>query len=309
AAADRPCRRGDRMRRREFITLLGGAAAFVSTARAQQSPPPVIGFLSSMSRDPTAHLMDAFRKGLSQAGFAEGQNVAIEYRWADGRYDRLPALAAELVARNVAVIVASGGDPSALAAKAATKTIPVVFTATTTDPVQLGLVSSLGRPGGNVTGSNLFNSALNVKRLELVRELFPKGAVFGFLLNPSTPTAEADTNAMMAAASAVGQRIVVLHASAAGDFETAFATLVDQKTDALVVAADPFFATSRNQIVALTSRHSLPAVFSLREYATAGGLMSYGPSLADGYRLSGLYAGQILKGAKPADLPVQQPIK
>ena len=298
------------MKRREFITLLGGAVlAWPLDARAQQPAMPVVGFLSSLSPHSLAHLVAAFRKGLSHAGYVEGQNVAIEYRWAEGQYDRLPTLAAELVSRQVAVIVASGGDPSALAAKAATATIPIVFTATITDPVKLGLVSSLNRPGGNVTGFNLFTSMLNAKRLELLRELVPTGARIGVLVNPTSPTTEPDRNDLLAAARALKLQLHVVEVSAERDLDGAFATLVRQQSSAILLTADPFFNSLRSQLVALAARHALPTIFSLREYAAAGGLMSYGPSLADGYRLAGLYAGQILKGAKPADLPVQQAVK
>jgi putative ABC transport system substrate-binding protein len=251
----------------------------------------------------------AFRKGLSHAGYVEGQNVAIEYRWAEGQYDRLPALAAELVSRQVAIIVASGGDPSALAAKAATATIPIVFTATVTDPVKLGLVSSLNRPGGNVTGFNLFLAVLNAKRLELLHELVPTAARIGVLVNPTNPTTEPDTNDLLTAARALRLQLNVVGASAERDLDGAFATLMRQQSSAILVAADPFFLIQRNQLVALAAHHGSPTIFTLREYATAGGLLSYGPSLADGYRLAGLYAAQILKGAKPADLPVQQAVK
>jgi len=298
------------LKRREFITLLGGVAAiWPRAARAQQKAMPVVGFLSSQSPDPMAPLMAAFRKGLSQAGYGEGQNVAIEYRWGEGQYDRLPALAAELVSRQVAVIVASGGDPSALAAKAATATIPIVFTGTVTDPVKLGLVSSMNRPGGNVTGFNLFLSVLNAKRLELLHELAPTAARIGVLVNSTSPTAELDTNDLHAAAGALRLQLNVVGASAERDLDGAFASLIRQQSNAILVAADPFFTIWRNQLVALAAQHALPTIFTLREYSAAGGLMSYGPSLADGYRLAALYVAQILKGAKPADLPVQQAVK
>jgi putative ABC transport system substrate-binding protein len=298
------------MKRREFLGFFGGAAvSWPLTGHTQQTTLPVVGFLSSFSPDTSAYLVVAFRQGLSHAGYVEGQNVAIDYRWAEGQYDRLPALAAELVSRQVAVIVASGGDPSALAAKSATATIPIVFTATITDPVKLGLVSSLNRPGGNVTGFNLFNSMLNAKRLELLRELAPTAARIGVLVNPTSPTTESHTNDLLVAAHALGLQLNVVGASAERDLDGAFATLVREQSSAILVTSDPFFNSRRNQLVALAAHHALPTIFSLREYAAAGGLMSYGPSLADGYRLAGLYAGQILKGAKPADLPVQQAMK
>src|SRR5215831_672815 len=296
------------MRRREFITLLGGAAAFVSTARAQQSPPPVIGFLSSMSRDPTAHLMDAFRKGLSQAGFAEGQNVAIEYRWADGRYDRLPALADDLVRRHVAVIAATGSPNSAQAANAATSSTPVVF-ANGGDPIKLGLARSLNRPGGNATGVTYFLSTLGPKRLELLREVVPTATVIGLLVNPTNPVTESDMRDMQAAAGTIGQQLRILNASSERDFDTAFATLVQQRANGLVVHNDAFFSSRHKQIVTLAAHYAMPAIYYLRDFVEAGGLVSYGASVLDAYRQVGIYTGRILKGEKPADLPVQQPTK
>ncbi|MFL5094258.1 MAG: ABC transporter substrate-binding protein [Xanthobacteraceae bacterium] len=294
------------MRRRAFIALIGGAAAWPLLVRAQR---PVIGFLSSASRQPFAHYVAAFGKGLKEEGYVEGENVTVEYRWAEGHYDRLPTLADELVGRNVAVIVASGGDPPALAAKAATSTIPIVFTATINDPVKLGLVASLNRPGGNITGFNILTAELNAKRLEFLRELIPKSGVIGVLVNSNSPTAEHNRNEVSAAARAVGQPLAMLSADSDGEIETAIATLVQRQAAAILVVADPFFNSRRNELVAMMARHAVPAIYSLREYAAAGGLITYGPSVAEGYRLAGLYAGQILKGAKPADLPVQQSTK
>jgi len=298
------------MRRREFITLLGGAAAaWPFAARAQQPAKlPMVGFLSSRSAGESAKHVGAFRQGLTEAGYVEGQNVAIEYRWADGQYDRLPTLASELISRQVTVIAATGGNVSGLAAKAATPTTPIVFIVGD-DPVKLGLVSSLNRPGGNATGMSVFTTELGSKQLELLHELVPKASTIGLLINPNYQGSEAEAVAVQAAAQAIGRKILVLNASNEGDIDNVFGALVQQQVDALLVSADALFVSRRDQLVALSARHSIPAIYDLREFALAGGLMSYGTSLADAYRHVGIYTGRILKGANPADLPVQRPTK
>jgi putative ABC transport system substrate-binding protein len=273
----------------------------------QQPPLPVIGFLHSGSPEPNANRVAAFRKGLSEAGYVEGQNVAIEFRWAEGAYDRLPALATDLVRRQVAVIVASA-PPAARAAKAATTTIPIVFTSGG-DPVELGLVSSLNRPGANVTGVSFLLNELGAKRLELLRELVPTATSIGFLVNPTRPSSEAETKYTRQGAQRFGAQLSVLNASTEREIDRAFANFAQQKVHALLVGTDPFFLTRRDQIVALAARLAVPTIYNLREYVRAGGLMSYAPSLADTYRQAGVYTGKILKGAKPADLPVTQPTK
>jgi putative tryptophan/tyrosine transport system substrate-binding protein len=288
------------MRRREFIAGLGGAAAWPVVARAQQSKVPVIGFLNSGSPGPFALLLAAFRQGLKDGGYVEGQNVAIEYRWAEGRYDQLPALAADLVRREVAVIAATGGTVSVRPAKAATTTIPILFVAA--DPVRDGLVASLNRPGGNLTGVSVFSAELAPKRLQLLRELVPKTGKIAALINPaSMDDAEAMTRA--------GLPLLTITAKAESDFEPAFIQAAQQGVEALLVTADPFFNSRRAQIVALAARHSLPAAYPWREYVEAGGLMSYGTSLTGTYRQVGQYVSRVLKGDKPADLPVQNPTK
>jgi putative ABC transport system substrate-binding protein len=296
------------MRRREFITLIGGAAAWPLTARAQQ-PMPVIGFLGAASPDTFADRLRAFHQGLKEAGFVEGENVAIIYRWAENQIDRLPALAAELVRRQVAVITATGGPSSALAAKAATATTPVIF-AVGEDPVKLGLVASLARPGANVTGINFFIGELGAKQLGLLRELIPGGTRVAVLVNPASPTTtESAVRDVEEAAPALGIQIQVLNASTSRAIAAAFATLVRNRVDALLVSSDVFFYSRRLQLVTLAARHAIPAMYNVREFAAAGGLISYGTSLTESFRQIGVYAGRILKGAKPADLPVVQSTK
>ena len=295
------------MKRREFIALLGGAAAWPLAARAQQPAMPVIGLLSARSLATDTPLIAVFRQGLNETGFVEGKNVAIDYRWTEGRYDRLAGLAADLVRRQVAVIVVIGGDPAALAAKAATATIPIVFNSGT-DPVKLGLVSSLNRPGGNLTGVSFLSSLLLAKQLELLRELVPAATTIGFLVNPNNPNTEVRTREMQETVRAVGRQLHVVRASTEGELEPALAT-VQQRADALVIAADPFFVGRRDQLVALATRYALPVSYPFREDAMAGGLMSYGTSPTDTSRQVGLYTGQVLKGVKPADLPIQQSVK
>jgi putative ABC transport system substrate-binding protein len=293
--------------RREFITLVGSAAAaWPLAARAQQPAMPTIGFLSSRGKSDSANVVAIFRQGLSEVGFVEGQNVAIEYRWADGQYDRLSGLAADLVRRRVDVLVATGGDPSVYAAKAATATIPIVFTISD-DPVRYGLVSSFSRPDGNLTGMSLFVSALGAKQLDLLHELLPRADLFALLVNPNFPTSEHQATDVQAAAQARGLKLLVLHASTESELEAAFAALVQQGAGALLIGSDSFFNSRRELIALLAVRHKIPAMQEWREFPAAGGLMSYGSRLSDGYRQIGVYAGRILKGAKPADLPIVQP--
>jgi putative ABC transport system substrate-binding protein len=297
------------IRRREFITLLGGVAAtWPLAARAQQPAMPLIGFLNSLSPDALTHLVNAFRKGLSEAGHTEGVNVVIEFRWADGQYDRLPAMAADLVGRRVAVIVAGGGEPAGLAAKAATSTIPIVF-AMGDDPLKNGLVTSLNRPGGNVTGVSFFANVLEAKRLGLLREVVPGATRLAMLVNPAQPIATTQVTEVQEAAHAFGLRIHVLNASSQSDLSVAFESLAQLRVDALHVGSDPFLTSRRDQIVAEVARQALPASYGQREFAAAGGLMSYGNDLADTYRQVGVYTGRVLHGAVPADLPVMQPTK
>jgi putative ABC transport system substrate-binding protein len=296
------------MKRREFITLLGGAVAWPLAARAQQPPIPVIGFLSAASFEAYTDRVRAFRQGLRDAGYVEGDNVAIEYRWAEGQYDRLPALAAELVRRQVAVIVAAP-TASALAANSATATIPIVFTVGD-DPVKLGLVSSLARPSGNLTGVNFFGSELASKRLELLRELIPRVGRLAVLVNPSNATiSEITVREVEAAARAMGVQVQVFNASTSHEIDAAFANLVRERSDAVFVGGDAFFSSRRVQLATLAARYLIPSSFSQREITEAGGLMSYAANLRDTYRQTGVYVGRILKGAKPADLPVVQSTK
>jgi ABC-type uncharacterized transport system substrate-binding protein len=297
------------MRRREFIMLLGSAAAaWPLAARAQQPVNPVIGYLHSGSVGPYAHLLAAFHQGLNETGTVEGNNVAIEYRWAEGHYDRLSALAADLVGRHVALLVAQGGDPPVLAAKSATATIPIVFTVSS-DPVKLGLVASVNRPGGNVTGFWAYTSLLGTKRLELMQQLLPANTSITVLINPDNPNADIDTPELRDAARTLGQSISLVKARSEAEIDAIFATLGKRRAAALLVNTDPFFLARRAQIVSLAARHGVPAIYAQREFVTAGGLISYGSSLADGYRQVGIYAGRILKGERAADLPVVQPTK
>jgi putative ABC transport system substrate-binding protein len=297
------------MKRREFITLLGGAAAaWPLAASAQQPAVPVIGFLNGGSPDGWGPFVAAFRQGLKEAGYVEGQNVTIEYRWVEGQYDRLPSLAADLVQQKVTVIVATS-TPAALVAKAATLTVPMVFT-TGGDPIKLGLVASLSRPGGNVTGSTNFSVEVGPKRLELARELFPGATTFALLVNPASPLAATVSKDLQAVADTLGVRLHVLHASTEADFEAAFATAARLRAAALVIgSADPWFNSHAAELGALALRHSVPAIFQYREFAAAGGLISYGGDTTGSYRLAGVYTGRILKGEKPADLPVVQSTK
>jgi putative ABC transport system substrate-binding protein len=300
------------MRRRDFITLVGGAAAAPVlsplAARAQQPSVRVIGLLNGVSFAAYADRVAAFRQGLKETGFVEGQNVAIEYRSADGQYDRLPALAADLMRLPVAVIVAIGGTNAARAAMAATSTIPIVF-AVGNDPVESGLVASLNRPAANVTGVTLNNVTLSPKRLELLRKLVPNAAVIGFLLNPGSPASEADARELPVAARTLGLELVVLRAGTKQEIDTAFATIVQQRVAAVVVENDAFLNSQAGQIAELAARYALPAIYGSREYAVRGGLISYGPNINDMYRQAGTYTGRILKGEKPSDLPVMQPVK
>jgi putative ABC transport system substrate-binding protein len=295
------------MKRRKFISLLGGAAAWPLAARAQQAAVPVIGALISTSPDLNADFLRAFREGLKETGFVEGENVAIVYRWADGQIDRLPALAAELVRRPVAVLIGSG-DAASLAAKAATTTIPIVFHVGR-DPAMLGLVASLARPGGNLTGVNFFTGELAAKRLELLRQLAPGAVRVAALLNPANPNTETVARDVESAARAMALQMQVYEASTIGEIDAAFAALARERPDALFVTGDPVFRIRRVQLALLAAHYRVPAIYALRDYAEAGGLMSYGANLSEAHRQGGVYVGRILKGAKPTDLPVVQSSK
>jgi putative ABC transport system substrate-binding protein len=298
------------MRRREFITLVGPLIVWAGDALGQKRIPPEIGLLSSISRSASesASLIAAFHEGLKEAGYVEGRNLSIQYRWAEGHYDRLPGLAVDLVGRRVAVIATTGGTVSALAAKATTATIPIVFISDQ-DPVKVGLVSNLSRPDGNATGISQFTSELEAKRLELLRELVPNTRLIAILVNPSYPDVDTQVKGAQEAARGFGEQLLVLNAANDSDFEPAFATLAERRAGALLVASDPFLLSRRQELVALAARKGVPAIYQFRTYALAGGLMTYGTRLPDSYRQVGVYAGRVLNGAKPADLPVVQSVK
>ena len=298
----------DRLKRREFITLLGGAAIWPVAARAQERALPVIGILSPRSPTVDLPLIEVIREGLNDTGFAEGRNFAIDYRWADGQFDRLAGLAADLVRRQVAVIVAIGGEVAGRAAKAATATIPIVVLFGG-DPVRSGFVPSLNRPGGNITGVSSIIFELEPKRLGLLRELRPNATTIAVLVNPNSPDTEIHVSDIQTAAHSVGQQIDVLNASTIADIDSAFARLVQKRADALMVAADPLFFNRASQLVVLATRHAIPALYSRREFVAMGGLMSYGPTIIESYRMAGVYTGRVLKGEKPGDLPIQLPTK
>jgi putative tryptophan/tyrosine transport system substrate-binding protein len=295
------------LKRRQFVALLGAAAAWPITARSQ--PLPVIGFLSSRSALESKPLVGAFRQGLNEAGYVEGQNAVVEYHWAENQYDRLPGLAVELVRRRVAVIVAAGGPSAAFAAKTATSTIPIVFTSVG-NPVETGLLSSLNRPGGNITGSDsTLNIELDAKRLQLLRELVPSATVIAALVNPNRPLSGLQVSDIQKSARSLGQELIIVPAGTERDLDSAFAMFKQQHVGALLVRTDAFFASRREQIVALAARYAVPTSYPFRDFAVAGGLMSYGGSIQDAYRQAGIYTGRILKGENPADLPVMQPTK
>jgi putative tryptophan/tyrosine transport system substrate-binding protein len=296
------------MGRREFIILFGATAAWPMAAPAQQSAIPVVGFLSSLSRGDLGLVVPGFQRGLNDVGFVEGRNIVVEYHWAEGDYQRLPALSADLVNRKVAVIAAISGTPSALAAKAATSTTPIVF-AIGGDPVAPGLVSTLNRPGGNVTGVSFYNSPVVTKRLDLARELVPNGSIIATLINPENPPSVEEGRALEAAATALGQPLVILRASTQSQIDDAFTAMKEQQVRALLVSSDPFFFVERVKLVVLMARDGLPTVFADREQAEAGGLISYGASRTEAYRQAGAYVGRIVKGEKPGDLPVMLPTK
>jgi putative ABC transport system substrate-binding protein len=304
----KPLRRGgERIKRRELMLLVGGAMTVARTLRAQQKTMPVVGYLNSASPGPAAPYVAAFRQGLSETGYVEGQNLTIEYRWAEGRYDQLPALAAELVARKVDLIATSGGTPPARAAKNATSTIPIVFVGG--DPISDGLVTSLGRPGGNLTGMIFMTAEMVPKRLELVSELVPQAGVIALLVNPNNPLPEPIMRDAQDAARAKGVQLHILKAATEAEIDAAFASLAQLHTGALVLGPDPFLNSRREQLITLAARHAVPTIYDFRVNAAAGGLISYGPSLTGTWRQVGIYVGRILKGAKPVDLPVQQPTK
>jgi putative tryptophan/tyrosine transport system substrate-binding protein len=297
------------MRRRAFITLLGGAAvAWPLAVRAQQSAMPVVGFLGAPSAGPYERYVAAVHQGLKEVGYIEHQNVAIEYRWVDGQYDRLPALAADLISRRAAVIVPIGGAPATVAAKAATSTIPIVFNLGA-DPIGLGLITNLNRPGGNLTGIAMMNLEIETKRLELLHELAPASTSVAVLLNPSNAQAQTQEREAQAAARVIGRKLLVLKAATEREIESAFATLVREQAGALLVGADTFFNSQAILFVVLTARHAIPTIYPFKSSVDAGGLMSYGTSLLDAYRQTGVYAGRVLKGEKPGDLPIVQPTK
>lgn len=296
------------MKRREFVGLLGGATVWPLAALAQRSDRPVIGYLGSGLADDQANLVEATRRGLKEAGYVEGQNLTIEYRWAGGHYDRLPSLASELVRRPVALIIAAGGSDPGRAAKQATFSIPIVFISAA-DPVKAGLVASLNRPEGNVTGISMIGSALEAKRLELLHEMLPHVGNIGVLINPKYPAAKTQTQEVVEATSRLGIKTSVLNASTAAEIEAAFASLSEQKAGAVLACNDPFFGSEREKLAALAISHKLPAISFRREFAEVGGLISYGPNFEDGYRQTGIYAGKILAGTKTTDLPVTQPTK
>jgi putative ABC transport system substrate-binding protein len=297
------------MRRREVISLLAGAAAaWPLASRAQQPAMPVIGFLSSLSFGYGQQFLVTFRQGLSEAGYVEGRDVSIEYRWADNQYDRLPSIAAELLQRPLAAMVASGGSVPVQAAKAATITVPIIFTAAAY-PVEVGLVASLPRPGGNITGIASLTAELDAKRMGMLREFVPAADAIGVLVNPSNPSADIQRRSLQSAAQSIGLKLVVVPVATERQLDAAFATLIRERVGGLLIAADPFFADRRVQLVALVAHHAVPAMYQFREITVVGGLMSYGLHLPDNYRQAGIYTGRILKGAKPADLPVMQPTK
>jgi putative ABC transport system substrate-binding protein len=293
-------------RRREFITLFGGAAAWPLVARAQQQAVPVVGFLHPSSPEPFGHIVNGFRQGLNDTGLVEGQNVAIDYRWARGEYDRLPALAAELVQRRVRVILAGGGEVGALAVKGATSTIPILII-TSSDPVKSGLIASFNRPGGNITGLMTATSILEAKKFGLLCEMVPNARVVAMIINPDYPPHDADAVEVQSAAQSIGRQLLVLKANSPQAIDVAFATLVEQRAGALLVGGDPFLVGRSQQLVTLATRHAIPAIYDFRESVVAGGLMSYGSNLPNNYRQLGVYAGRILKGERAAELPVMHP--
>jgi len=296
------------MRRREFLSLLGGAATWPLAARAQQSANPVVGFMSGRSRADSGHLADAFRQGLHESGYVEGESISIEYRWANGDYDRLPGFASDLLQHQVRVLIAVGGDPSPVAAKKATATVPIVF-GMGGDPVEAGLVASFSRPGGNATGFTLLTNQMEAKRIGLLHELVPSESFLGALINPSFPPAARQLDDIQNAMRNIKLNLFVARAVSDAELETAFGAFVAQRVGAVLVTAAPFFDTRSERIITLTAQHRMPTMYQFREYAAAGGLISYGPNIRDSYKQAGVYAGRILRGAKPADLPVVQPTK